>query len=253
MGVGVSAWTPAIIDRVEVRTPRIHSVYLRTSIPRFAAGQHVDVKLTAADGYSAQRSYSIASAPSANPLELLIELLIERLDDGEVSPYFADVAQAGDTCDVRGPIGGHFVWRPADGGPLLLIAGGSGIAPLLSITRHWAASTPTSPLTLLYSARTWDDVVYAEELLALEARQPQFALVITTTRGPKQRLTDAERRIDRALIGDALERFPDAPDRCFVCGSTAFVDVAASGLVDAGVPASAIRTVASRPNPVLMP
>ena len=131
-----SRWHEAEIEKVVRATPRIVSVFLKAPIARHVAGQHLDVRLTAPDGYEAQRSYSIASAPG----EARIELLIEKLDDGEVSPYFHEVARAGDTFDVRGPLGGHFIWRAQDGGPVLLVAGGSGIAPLMAIVRDWASA-----------------------------------------------------------------------------------------------------------------
>lgn len=233
-----TSWVPAVVDEVVPRTKRMNSVFLRAPIGVYQAGQHLDIKLTAADGYAAQRSYSIASAPGAPR----VELVIERLEDGEVSPYFFEVAQAGDTLDVRGPIGGHFVWRPEDGGPLLLIAGGSGIAPLLSIVRHWAEGSSGTPVTLLYSARTWDDLAFSAELLALEERTPGFRLVATTTRGRRHRATDYERRVDRTLVHEVLATSPLSPRLVYVCGSTAFVEVATTAVVDEGVVPSRVRT-----------
>ena len=174
-------WTEARITRIERRTPRLSSVFLQAALAPHVAGQHVDVRLTAPDGYQAQRSYSIASAPGAAE----IELAIERLDDGEVSPYFHEVAQPGDTIEVRGPIGGHFIWRPEDGGPVLLVAGGSGIAPLMAIARAWSSAAATTPMLLFYSARTWDDLVYRDELLAMATRTAAFTFVAATTRGPQ--------------------------------------------------------------------
>src|SRR5215203_188571 len=129
----------------------------------FQAGQHLDVRLTAPDGYQVQRSYSVASAPG---LDGLYELIVERLEDGEVSPLFHDVAETGDAIEIRGPFGGHFVWGPEDGGPLLLIGGGSGVAPLMSILRHRAAVAGDVVVVLLQAARTWDGVIYREELIA---------------------------------------------------------------------------------------
>src|SRR5271166_3293922 len=144
---GAARWQEAVIDRLVRRTSRVLSVFLQVELGASVAGQHLDVRLTAPDGYQAQRSYSIASAPGSDE----IELAIERLDDGEVSPYFHEVAQPGDTIEVRGPIGGHFVWRTADGGPTLLVAGGSGIVPLMAIIRDCLATGPETPMLLAYS------------------------------------------------------------------------------------------------------
>lgn len=219
-------------------TARISSVFLNSAIGVHEAGQHVDIRLTAPDGYQAQRSYSIASAPGAPH----IELAIEKLDDGEVSPYFFEVAQPGDGFELRGPIGGHFVWRHVDGGPLLLVAGGSGIAPIVSIVRHWAASSCEDPVTLVYSVRTWDDLAFGAELLALEQASPAFRLVVTTTRGARTRSRDFERRLDRAMVHEVLAHSSKAAYRTYVCGSTPFVEAAAASLVDEGVLAETIRT-----------
>jgi ferredoxin-NADP reductase len=140
-----SRWQEAVIERIVPRTPRVISVFLRVRLDAYVAGQHVDVRLTAPDGYQAQRSYSIASAPGAKD----IELAIERLEDGEVSPFFHEVARPGDTIEVRGPIGGHFIWRAEDGGPILLIGGGSGVVPLMAIVREWSATEPKTPVLLV--------------------------------------------------------------------------------------------------------
>ena len=187
-------WQEAIIERVERRTEKVKSIFLRPQTWRlFRAGQHVDVRLTAPDGYQAQRSYSVASAPE---LEGLYELVVERLEDGEVSPFFHDVAEAGDAIEIRGPFGGHFVWRPEDGGPLLLIGGGSGVAPLLSIMRHRAAVGSGVPVILLYAARTWDDVIVREELLARDTAEAEFTLLLSLSRDTARRPQDVGRRID---------------------------------------------------------
>jgi ferredoxin-NADP reductase len=144
-------WQQAIIERIEPQTPRVISVFLRSGLQSQAAGQHVDVRLTAPDGYQAERSYSIASAPAIGG----IELAIERLEDGEVSLFFHEVARPGDAIEIRGPIGGHFVWRAQDGGPILLIAGGSGVVPLMAMVREWSVTQSKTPVLLVYSARTW--------------------------------------------------------------------------------------------------
>ena len=235
----MSRWQEAVIARIEPATPRIASVFLKADIARHIAGQHLDVRLTAPDGYEAQRAYSIASAPGEAP----IELIIEKLDDGEVSPYFHEVAQAGDSIEVRGPLGGHFVWRPQDGGPLLLVAGGSGIAPLMAMVRDWRDAGGTEPLMLAYSARTWDELAFAGELQQLQARMPdRFLFVAATTRGAPQREGDLSRRLDTAQLQGLMARWGRQPRHVFVCGSNRFVEAATEGLQAAGVPAGAIRT-----------
>lgn len=231
-------WQQAAIESITHPTPSIASVLLNGPLRRHLAGQHVDVRLSAPDGYQAQRSYSIASAPGIPT----IELIIEKLDDGEVSPYFHEVAQPGDTIDVRGPIGGHFIWRAEDEGPLLLIAGGSGIAPLMAIARERAATAPGIPALLVYSARTWEDMVFREELMEIQARQPEFLFIAITTRGSPQRAGDFGRRIDQSLMHELLAGWDRAPAHVYVCGSNPFVEVATSRLVAEGVPAGRIRT-----------
>lgn len=233
-----SRWQQASIERITHPTPNIASVLLNGPLRRHVAGQHLDVRLSAPDGYQAQRSYSIASAPGAPA----IELIIEKLDEGEVSPYFHEVAQAGDTIDVRGPIGGHFIWRAEDGGPLLLIAGGSGVAPLMAIARERAATDPGIPALLLYSARTWEDLVFREELMEIQARQPEFRFIAVTTRGSSPRPGDFGRRIDPSLVQEILARWDRKPAQVYVCGSNAFVEAATFSLVAEGVPAGRIRT-----------
>jgi ferredoxin-NADP reductase len=231
-----SPWQAATIAAIAPATPRIVSVFLQVDLGRHEAGQHVDVRLTAEDGYSAQRSYSIASAPGADRLELAIE----RLADGEVSPYFHDVAQPGDRVDVRGPIGGHFVWRPQDGGPLLLIGAGSGAAPLMAIWRERAERAPEVPVLMLVSARTAADLLWRDELAA--AAHGSAAFVVTTTRAPRWRSGDYERRLDAPLIGEILARWGQEPALAYVCGSHPFVETAAGALQANGVAAAHIRT-----------
>jgi ferredoxin-NADP reductase len=233
-----SPWHEAGIERIERATPRIVSVFLNAPLARHVAGQHLDVRLSAPDGYEAQRSYSIASAPG----DAHIELIIEKLDEGEVSPFFHEIARAGDTIDVRGPLGGHFIWRAEDGGPLLLIAGGSGIAPLMAIVRDWARTAAATPLLLVYSARTWEELAFREELIDLEARHASLRFVGVTTRGPRQRAGDRDRRLDAASLKDLLAQWRQRARQVYVCGANRFVEAVINGLIDASLPAGIIRT-----------
>jgi ferredoxin-NADP reductase len=195
--------------------------------PGHRAGQHVDVRLTAEDGYQAQRSYSIASPPGA-PLEITAE----RLPEGELSIWLVDEARPGDALDLRGPIGGYFVWEPARGGPLLLVAGGSGLVPLMCIERHRRVAAPDVPSTLLLSARGPEDVLYAGEL---------DGAALTYTRRRPDGWTGYDRRIDAAMLA-AVAPPPDARPRCFVCGPAAFVEHVAQDLVDLGHHRALVKT-----------
>jgi ferredoxin-NADP reductase len=234
----MSRWQEATIERIEPQTPRISSIFLRSGLGAHEAGQHVDVRLTAPDGYEAQRSYSIASAPGTGS----IELAVESLEDGEVSPYFHDVARPGDTVEVRGPIGGHFGWRVDDGGPLLLVGGGSGIVPLMAIARHRAAEAPSTIALLVYSARTWEELVFRDELLSIQAHDPNFEVVMTTTRGPRHRPNDFDRRLDPSLLRGILTRWGHTPSNVYVCGSNVFVEAVTSSLVLENIASHRIRT-----------
>ncbi|CCV09914.1 ferredoxin reductase [Mesorhizobium sp. STM 4661] len=235
-----SPWQTVTITRIEKRTPRVTSFFLQPSRPfAYRAGQHVDVRLTAPDGYQARRSYSIASAPEAGET---IELAIEKLDDGEVSPFFHEVAAVGDEVELRGPLGGHFVWSDGDGGPILLVGGGSGVVPLMAMIRHRAARKSLVPAALVFSARIWDEVIFRDELIGLDDRQDGFDLVLTLTREPARRPRDYSRRIDAQMMVQSMMRLPEPPSLAFVCGSNAFVSSAAQALIDAGVPAGIIRT-----------
>ncbi|ACA18812.1 Oxidoreductase FAD-binding domain protein [Methylobacterium sp. 4-46] len=227
----VLAWQEAVITGIAAETPRVKRFTLRPDRPfAFRAGQHVDVRLTAPDGYQAQRSYSIASAPGSDAFDLMIE----RLDAGEVSTFFADVAEAGDRIELRGPIGA-FAWGAGEGGPLLLVGGGSGVVPLLSMLRHRAAAAPGVPALLVYSARTPDEVIAREELLRRDADEPHFQLMLTLTRVP------GGRRLDAARVAEALARL-GPPAHAFVCGGNPFVSAASDLLIDAGVARGLIRT-----------
>jgi ferredoxin-NADP reductase len=204
------------------------------------AGQHVDVRLTAEDGYQAQRSYSIASAPEDRRLAITVE----RLDDGEVSPYLVGELRAGDTLELRGPIGGYFVWKAEDGNrPLLLIAGGSGVVPLMAMIRHRAATKSTVPARLLYSSRAHDDVIYREELERLAASDHSLSVAHTLTRSHPEGWTGYARRIDGEMIADVAwpARAIDPP-LAFICGPTAFVETAAGHLVGHGYDPAWVKT-----------
>lgn len=210
----------------------------------FVAGQHVDVRLTAEDGYQAQRSYSIASAPelASAKTPYTFELAVERLEDGEVSPYFHEFAASGDEIEFRGPIGGYFVWSAQDGGPILLVGGGSGVVPLMSMIRHRAVHEPAAPMALLFSARTWNDVIFRDELLALHGESSGFELKIALTREALQREGVFTRRLDPAMLSEILARLPQLPKQVFICGSNPFVEAAAQSAIEAGLAAAIIRT-----------
>jgi ferredoxin-NADP reductase len=233
-------WQNCAIVEVVARTPAIKSFFLRLSETfDYTAGQHVDVRLTAPTGYTAMRSYSIASAPSNSSV---IELAIERLADGEVSPFFHDVAQAGDTIELRGPLGGHFLWPGPYDKPVLLIGAGSGVVPLMAMIRYRKASGEAAPVALLLSSRTWDDVLFRDELLELEGSLPDFALALALTREPATRRADFSRWIDARMVAEVAARLPMSPGCAFVCGSNAFVDTAADAALAFGLKASAIKT-----------
>jgi ferredoxin-NADP reductase len=231
-------WQVAKVAAIETLTPRIKGFhFVLPGAPAFVAGQHMDVRLVAPDGYQAQRSYSIASAPEHLDR---IELAIERLDDGEVSSFFHDVVQVGDEIELRGPLGGHFVWSVGEGGPVLLIGGGSGVVPLMSMVRHHAAQSSAVPVTLVTSARTAADLLYLDEQRALRANAA-FRLVARVTREAATAPDLSSGRIDRPLLQDVLDAMPD-PRIVFVCGSNPFVGTVADLLLDLGVPAERIRT-----------
>jgi ferredoxin-NADP reductase len=234
---GHLAWQRVRVLEIVRDTARVHSLVLDAPAWRgHLAGQHVDLKLTAEDGYAAERSYSIASAPEDPHLVLTIE----RLDDGEVSPYLVDELQIGDELELRGPIGEYFVWTQAQGGPLLLIAGGSGVVPFRSMLRHYAATNSTVPVRLLYSARTLASVIYKDELDRL-ATDHGIDVRLTLTRERPDGWTGYARRIDAALVADVAWPPADRP-LVYICGPNAFVEVAANTLVRLGHDPMRIRT-----------
>ena len=204
--------------------------------PGHLPGQHVDVRLTADDGYQAQRSYSIASAPAAGHLDLTVE----EIADGEVSPYLNEELRPGDRLELRGPIGGYFTWTEADGGPLLLVAGGSGVAPLMSMLRYREAIGNDIPATLLYSSRAWDEIIFREELERLGA-DPALRIIHTLTRSHPIGWEGYTRRIDTAMLQDAAGR-PDPGRLAHVCGPTQLVENVASDLVTLGYPPERVKT-----------
>src|SRR3954449_9876991 len=233
-------WQSCAIVEIATRTPAIRSFFLRLSETfGYTAGQHVDVRLTAPHGYTAMRSYSIASAPSDSKV---IELAIERLADGEVSPFFHDVAQVGDTIELRGPLGGHFLWPGPTEKPVLLIGAGSGVVPLMAMIRYRKASAEPVPVALLLSSRTWGDVLFRDELLELESSLSDFALALALTREPAMRRSDFSRRIDAPMVADVAARLRVAPGCVFVCGSNAFVEIAVDAALALGLEAGAIKT-----------
>jgi ferredoxin-NADP reductase len=204
--------------------------------PGHRAGQHVDVRLTAEDGYEAERSYSIASGPEDDH----VALTVERLENGEVSPYLVDELRPGDELELRGPIGGYFVWENGLGGPLVLLAGGSGIVPLRSMLRHWVATEAGVPVRLLYSARTLEDVIYHDELARLAAYD-EVDIRFTLTRDAPEAWRGYRRRIDREMLAEVAWPPAERP-LVYICGPTAFVEVAATTLVQLGYEPARIKT-----------
>jgi ferredoxin-NADP reductase len=218
-------------------TPRVRTLSLSVADwPGHRAGQHVDIRLTAEDGYRAERAYSIASAPG-EPLAITVE----RLDDGEVSPYLTSEVRAGDAFEVRGPIGGYFVWEAGLSGPLLLLAGGSGIVPLRAMLRHRSRAGSSVPVRLLYSSRSLEDVIYRSELSSLSSLADGVSVTYALTRRQPPGWTGYARRVDEQMLGEVA--WPASADPlAYVCGPTSFVETAAAGLVRLGYPARRVRT-----------
>jgi ferredoxin-NADP reductase len=228
------SWQTATVGTVVDQTPAARTLQLDVADwPGHRAGQHVDVRLTAEDGYQAERAYSIASAPG-EPLAITVE----RLEDGEVSPYLTQEAPAGDFMEVRGPIGGYFVWEPAFGGPLLLVAGGSGIVPLRSILRYQGLIGSSVPVRLLYSVRRQQDVIYRDEL---SVHREGLAVNYALTRSQPAGWSGYARRVDEAMLAEVAWPAADKP-LAYVCGPTSFVETVAAGLVGLGYPPVRVRT-----------
>jgi ferredoxin-NADP reductase len=235
---GRLTWALAEIVEIIEETPRTKTLVM--TVPGWRghrAGQHVDVRLTAEDGYQAERSYSIASAPRGDR----VELTVERLDDGEVSPYLAGALRVGDKLELRGPIGGYFAWTVNDGGPLALIAGGSGIVPLMAMVRYRADEKSSIPARLLASYRTKEDVIYGGELARHATADANLEVVYTLTRNQPPDWTGYRRRIDGAMLGEVIWSPTERP-LIFVCGPTPFVEAVATALVDIGHDPARIRT-----------
>ena len=234
--LGRLSWQVADVVEVVEETPRVKTIAFDVpGWPGHRAGQHVDVRLTAEDGYQAQRSYSIGSAPNG----AWIELTVERLADGEVSPYLTDELRPGDKIELRGPIGGYFVWEPSQDGPLLLVAGGSGVVPLMAMIRARAAAASETDTRLLFSSRGWDDVIFRDELERLAG--DGLRVVHTLTRSQPPAWTGYARRVDTEMLAE-VGPSPAERARVYVCGPTTFVEVAAEALVQLGHEPHRIKT-----------
>jgi ferredoxin-NADP reductase len=232
-------WQLATVTAVRDETPTVRSFTL--GLPDWYVhrpGQHVDLRLTAEDGYSVERSYSIASEPERAGE---VDITVERIPGGEVSPFLHEVVVPGDRLEVRGPIGGYFVWEAAQGGPLLLIAGGSGVVPLMAMARHRARAGSSVPARLLFSSRGPDEIIYREELDRLAAAGDGFEVAHTLTRQQPPGWTGYARRIDEQMLNDVIEPLGSAT-RAYACGPTALVETVANGLVRLGLPPDRIRT-----------
>ncbi len=235
---GRLTWLVAeVVSRVD-ETARVRSLVLDCpDWPGHQPGQHVDIRLTADDGYQAERSYSIATPADGNR----VTVTVERIDGGEVSPYLVDELQVGDRLELRGPIGGWFVWKPELGGPLLLVAGGSGLVPLMAMVRARVATGSDAPVRLLLSARTAEDVIYAAELGTISGGRVGVDVVQTLTRAQPPGWSGYRRRVDREMVAEVAWPVMEKP-RCYVCGPTGFVETVASALVEIGHDPQNIRT-----------
>ena len=246
----LTTWQTATVGAVSDETPKVRTLRLEVpDWPGHRAGQHVDIRLTADDGYQAERAYSIASAPG-EPLAITVE----RLDDGEVSPYLTEEARTGDQLEVRGPIGGYFVWEPDSGAgsgsgsgsgsgagsgePLLLAAGGSGVVPLRAIVRERSRTGSSVPVRLLYSSRSWEDVIYSSEL-GMPPDGVEVTYTLTRTQPPMWQ--GYARRVDNQMLAEVAWPASEQP-LAYVCGPTSFVESVAAGLVGLGYPAGRVKT-----------
>ena len=231
-------WQVAVVCDIAVETPRVKTFVVRVDgWQGHSPGQHVDIRLTSEDGYQAQRSYSIASPPE----DELIALTVVCVDDGEVSPYLHRDLRRGDKFELRGPIGGYFVWTTAAGGPVQLIGGGSGVAPLMAMLRHRERRDHHERAMLLYSSRSVEEIIYREELAAMAGRDPDLRIIITLTSQQPERWAGYGRRIDKAMLADVCFP-PETNPRSYVCGPTPFVESAAQFLVELGHDPLSIKT-----------
>jgi ferredoxin-NADP reductase len=232
-------WQLATVSAVRDETPTVRSFTLRLDgWAGHRPGQHVDLRLTAADGYSVERSYSIASEPERAGE---IDITVERIPDGEVSPFLHDVLVVGDRLEVRGPIGGYFVWDLPLGGPLFLIGGGSGVVPLMAMVRHRARAGMNVPTRLLFSSRGPDEIIYRDELDRLAGAHDGFDVFHTLTRQQPPGWTGYARRIDEQMLAEVIEPL-GITARTYLCGPTALVENAANALVRLGLPPDRVRT-----------
>ena len=237
--MGRLTWQLGEVVATRAETPQTKSITF--SLPNWRGhrpGQHVDIRLTAEDGYRAERSYSIASPPEEAPR---VTLTVERIDDGEVSPYLTEELRVGDRLELRGPIGGYFVWEAQMGGPLLLIAGGSGIVPLMAMLRHRAAAASTVPTRLFYSSRSFEDIIYRDELDQLMKSSTMLEVVQTLTRTQPPDWAGYARRVDRQMLGEVAWPAEQRP-LTFICGPTPFVETAAASLIALGYQPGYIKT-----------
>jgi len=233
--LGRLTWQLAELVEVVAETPHVKTIVFDVpGWPGHRAGQHVDVRLTAEDGYQAERSYSIASASDGTR----VALTVQRLEDGEVSPYLTDELRPGDKIELRGPIGGYFVWEPSEGGPLMLVAGGSGIVPLMAMIRTRAAADDDTETRLLYSTRSQDDAIYRDELERLSGNGLTVVHTLTDSQPPGW--TSYARRVDAGMLAEVTPA--PAEPRFYVCGPTPFVEAVAESLVRLGHDTQAIKT-----------
>ncbi|MDQ6815842.1 MAG: ferredoxin reductase [Actinomycetota bacterium] len=234
--MGRLTWQVADVVDIVAETPTVNTIALEVpDWPGHRAGQHVDVRLTAEDGYQAERSYSIASAPDGTR----VELTVERLGAGEVSPYLTEELRPGDQIELRGPVGGYFVWEPSQGGPVMLVGGGSGVVPLMAMIRHRAAAGSDADMRLLFSSRSWEDVIYREELERLSG--DGLSVVHTLTRSQPLDWTGYTRRVDPKMLAE-LAPGPAARPHIFVCGPTPFVEAVAEAFVQLGHEPQGVKT-----------
>jgi ferredoxin-NADP reductase len=241
------SWQIATVSSVHVESPRVKLFKLDFASEQagvgFYAGQYFDVRLTAPDGYQAQRSYSVTSSPDEQGS---IELAIERIEDGEVSSYFHELVEVGDKIEIRGPIGGNFTWFPALSKPVLLIGGGSGIAPLMSMLRHRKSSNSASPALLMFSARTEVDLLFRDELEGMAKDDVNFDLVMTLTRSVPEGWNGENRRIDKKMLDEAVKLIQTKEarplGRAYVCGGSDFVETIGAHLLESGMDYSDVRT-----------